>query len=284
MLRNEQTPFLIFSILASISISLPALAALENSEHSVAVIPAEGNGVCSDYSSNDFIKEMGAKISCPNSSDILEGTVDGPLSSSSTDPSKTEESAHWTYNCATKELTFSNSTIGINYIVTKASRNITWYTYGSGTWLADSKLYNQDAYDEDLNYQMASFALCYDLPSSDGSVVSTPYPDCNSDDINGWLGAIDCGLIGDGTVVTLWQPPNPDNPNDDRLFQCVCNESGSVVSEDCDPAGESGDLRPCYTKENGQFKATTLVEFDADPTVCTTVDNVRTCKWVPPLF
>ena len=280
-MKHKLGSYLLASLLpVAFGVSPVFAAQLKNSEHSVTVIPAEGNGVCSDYGANDFIMELGAKISCPAGDDpdewIRVGNPDGAH-------------AYWRYDCYTNELEFKDSNVDINYTVTKAGRNITWYPYGSGTWNADSRITNQDANstgDYAAVLEMASFALCYGLPASDNAVEPAAFPNCSSEENNAWLNAINCGEVADGTVVTLWQPPNPDFPNDDRLFQCVCNDNEQAVTVDCDPSGDSGDLIPCYDKvrDEGQDEATTVVEFDADPVVCTTVGGTRTCKWVKPLW
>lgn len=261
--------FLFLVPLFGLSVLSPqALAVLQNSEHSVTVIPAEGNGRCSDYGANSFIMEMGTSISCPTADAMAGGTVVGPDG----------KSASWTYDCGTDQLSFFDSDVGINYTVTKTSRNITWYPYGSATFVGDSKLTNQDPVTGTI-LRMSSFALCYGLPDTDSTSVSEPLPDCNTVDQgvpNGWLGGINCGELADGTVVTLWQPIE----GDDRLFQCVCNDGGQAATVSCDPSGDSGDLPACYTKDVGQPKATTIVEFDADPITCTTSGGTRTCKCV----
>lgn len=274
---TRYTKFTLFTVpLLGLAIFSPqASAVLVGSEHSVTVIPAEGNGRCNDYSANDFVKEMSGSISCPSPTSLVTGTVMGP--DSILDADLDPEEAQWSYDCSSKELSFAYSTIGINYTVTKVSRNITWYPYGSTTWIGDSKITNQNPNTgEALN--MASFALCYDLPITDKAVEAQPLPDCNSGDgaVNAWLGAIDCTVVGDGTVVTLWQPLL----DGDQFHQCVCNDSQTVFTTDCDPTGENGDLPACYRKEVGQPKATTVVEFDADPITCTTSGGDRTCKCV----
>jgi len=268
-----------------------AVADFQSSENSAMTIPAEGNGKCADYAANSYVKEMSGSISCPTSFSIVRGTVYGPDATHSEDPLNTSgESAEWTYNCATKELAFSNSSIGINYTVTKASRNITWYPYGKQTFKADSKITNQDpgtvVGDPPIAavLPMASFALCYDLNGYQQFVKPTSFPECseiedNNGFANSWLGAINCGEVADGTVVTLWQPL--ENNMGDRLYQCVCNENQGVkTTVSCDPNSTSGDLQACYTKDMGQPKATTVLEFDADPIVGKTSGADRTCKCV----
>ena len=292
MIKINRLATFVAHILCLAIVSSQALAVLQGSEHSVTVIPAEGNGRCNDYGANDFVKEMGGSISCPSSTSVVWGRVSGPDSvNAELDPLDTSpESAMWQYDCESDQLRFYDSTVGINYTVTKVSRNVTWFPYGSVTWEGDSRIMNQDPSTGEV-LPMASFALCYDLPDSDNKVEPQPLPNCNSDEgepndnvINAWLGAIDCTEVADGTVVTLWQPLDPDDPAtggaSDRFFQCVCNDSNTVFTTDCDPEGESGDLPACYSKENGQPKATTIVEFDADPITCTTSGGDRTCKCV----
>jgi hypothetical protein len=267
---TRHTKYFLFLVpLFGLAVSSPqAEVVLQNSEHSVTVIPAEGNGRCSDYGANDFIKEMGASISCPSLYAEVGGMISGPDGKSAT----------WAYDCGSGELSFFNADVGINYTVTKTSRNITWYPYGSATFVGDSRITNQDPATGNI-LQMSSFALCYGLPGTDSASVSEPLPDCNAvdeDATNGWLGGIDCGELADGTVVTLWQPLG----GDDRLFQCVCNDGGLASTVACDPTGDSGDLPACYTKDVGQPKATTIVEFDADPITCTTSGGTRSCKCV----
>lgn len=243
-----------------------AMAVLKNSEFSVTVIPAEGNGVCKDYGSNDFIKEMQLNLSCPNNGGWRQ--VMGPDGAT----------AEIKYDCTTHEVSFRNSSEGINYSVTKTSRNITWYPYGTMTRDADSRITNQDPYTGDVN-PMARVALCYGLPVTDITPEPETIPICDSAEDDGWLSVV-CGTSeNDGTVVTLWQPLE----NDDRISQCVCNNGGSVETiVECDPSNSVADevLGPCYDKSVGQPKATTVVEFDADPIICTTSGGDRTCKCV----
>jgi len=288
MIKLQKSLFPCVPLLAAASLfaSAPAFAVadLQSSENSVMTIPAEGNGKCADYAANSYVKEMSGSISCPTPTSIVFGKVSGPDSNHSEEPGDFDsESAKWTYNCATKELAFYESTIGINYTVTKASRNITWYPYGKETFTADSKITNQDSGTGAL-LPMASFALCYDLNGYQQVVKPTSFPECSEiEDDNGlansWLGAINCGEVADGTVVTLWQPL--ENNMGDRLYQCVCNENlGVKATVSCDPNSTSGDIQACYTKDMGQPKATTVLEFDADPIVCKTSGADRTCKCV----
>ncbi|MDH3413807.1 MAG: hypothetical protein OEM98_15155 [Gammaproteobacteria bacterium] len=262
MKQNTRYSLIVVALFGVAVLSPQALAqaVLKNSEHSLTVIPAEGNGRCSDYGANNFVKEMGTNISCPSAG----GTVVGPDGKMAT----------WSYDCGTGELSFSAADVGINYTVTKTSRNITWYPYGPATIVGDSRLTNQDPATGDI-LQMSSFALCYGLPDTDNVSESEPFPDCSTVE-NGWLGGIDCGALADGTVVTLWRPTD----GNDEFFQCVCNDGLQASTVSCDPTGVSGDLPACYTKDVGQPKATTIVEFDADPVTCTTSGGTRTCKCV----
>lgn len=246
-------------------LSPQAQVVLQNSENSVVPYPAEGNGRCVDYTANALIKEMGANISCPSPTAVISGVVVG----------SDGNTAEWTYDCSLDQLRFDNAIEGINYTITKRSRNITWFSYGSSKFVSDSMLRNQDPLTGTV-LRMSSFALCYGLPAA--AATGEPFPDCNAvgQGTNGWLGGIDCGALADGTVVTLWQPID----GDDQLFQCVCNDGGQASTVSCDPTGDSGDLPACYSKDVGQPKATTIVEFDADPITCTTSGGTRTCKCV----
>jgi hypothetical protein len=280
MTRKLQT-FCLMTILVLAMAPLQAFAVLKNSLNSVTVIPAEGNGVCKDYASNDFILEMGANISCPdtNPGTMESGTVYGPDGAL----------ADWDYDCASNELKFdvkeptpddeSDDRVAINFSITKASRNITWYPYGAEPRFADNLITNQDPITGEV-IPTASFALCYGLPTTN-AVTTEPLPDCDSSgeagqEINGWLGAINCAASGitDGTVVTLWQPLE----SGDRVFQCICNEGGKASSRPCSPEADTPDA--CYSKDFGQPKATTIIEFDSDPIACTTSGGDRTCKCV----
>ncbi|MGB5669402.1 MAG: hypothetical protein WBM71_02505, partial [Sedimenticolaceae bacterium] len=160
---------------------------LRPSEHSVVVIPDEGGVGCNKFSSNDFVMEMRGRISCANQDIDVYRSEDGP-SGSIVDGSVRGggESADYTYNCSTGELSFDNATVGINAAITGGkkrngggeyessyydegeggggSSNINRFVYGSAR-RADSMITNQDP-DSGGNLPIKKFSLCFGLPSS----------------------------------------------------------------------------------------------------------------------
>jgi hypothetical protein len=276
---------------------------LRPSEHSVVVIPDEGGVTCNKLAANGLVKQMKEKIRCRSGEGEEDGVYDlmgweesGMVIES--EVSGDGEQANYTYNCATGELSFSDATVGINAVITAGKQrrggrgeesfyyegeggggntNINRYFYSSPR-IADSMITNQNPR-TGKKKRINEFSLCFGLPSS---TDDQPLPRCDIEGGNAWVGPIDCGEVADGTVVTLWQPQvTPDGEEgvniDDRVYQCVC---GDVTTAACDPTGDGGALPPCYTKENGQPKATTTVEFDADPVTCTTSGGTRRCKCV----
>jgi hypothetical protein len=88
--------------------------------------------------------------------------------------------------------------------------------------------------------------------------------------------------VGDGTVLWMVQPGDPDCTDNDpaticdtggrgantRAFSCVCNDGGSVQAiKECSPRieGQTGDLEPCYDKSKGQSHADYKAFFSPDP-------------------
>ncbi|MEN8132645.1 MAG: hypothetical protein ABFS45_21185 [Pseudomonadota bacterium] len=263
------------------------------SKYSEVVQPTEGNSTCADYTANSLVLQMSAKISCSDTDVFAEGDLEGPDSIHTEELVEIRpgdllpETASYRYNCATKEVTFYSS-IPINYALTKASKKVTNFIYSTdGAW-EDKEIFNQDPDLLETNDQIvetASLALCYDLPGTGSPPPVTTVPQCNSDANNAWLGAISCTNVGDGTVVYLVQPGDPDCAVDpdgqecsDRgaetmSYSCVCNDGDRVKTmEACspNPEGQTGNLKPCYDKSKGQSHADYQTGFSPDPVWYTT--------------
>lgn len=232
------------------------------SDKSVTVFPAEGNGVCSDYSSNNLILQMGT------GSPLVSGTVYGVENPRDADTSG--ESA--AYAIAGKTVaSFSASTTPIDYAILKSSRNISLIIYPAGGVTSDA---NMSLVVAGVPQTISAINLCYGL----GNVAPTPPPvvlktlkSCNTSSTLDTTG-VACGGTARSLVCNFELDKSFYGLKDGSDSCCVCN---SAALTECDPNVPAGEPNACTSTSAKALptEVTTHLELNNDPYYCTTVGS-----------
>ncbi|MDH3911894.1 MAG: hypothetical protein OEU09_11405 [Rhodospirillales bacterium] len=255
-------------------VSVKPASALQLSQNAVQVFPAEGNGVCRDYAANDVILEMGPAN--PTTNNI--GTVTGP--DNPQDGGMNGESADYSYDPITKELSFTNSTTPVDFVLLKSSRQINAYLYATGGETEDFRLvlmHPDPAIEDPIDIDRV--VLCYGLTDLQAPTPAPPPLATCGEEVFPGVDVI-CDNARDGTVITLWDPTLP--PDDGGYAQCICNIGGQSGSAPCNP-GPDGipDLLACFGKDKDALpEAPVSVDFFRDPVTCSTIGGTRSCECV----
>jgi hypothetical protein len=233
------------------------------SDNSATVLPAEGNVVCADYSSNRIILSMDTRSADPS------GVLSGPENPADADA--TGESASYTITDGTT-LSFSDSTTPIDYVVIKSGRDVSVAMYPSGGVTSDGNLtVTVDGMDETIS----AFSLCYGL----GNEAPPPPPlaetkSCDFDAVLDETG-IQCEAFGSRAVVCNFELDKPFfGTADGSDTCCVCN---NVALEECDSSLPSGEPNACPDHSVIDVEVPTLIELNNDPYYCLTRGGTRTC-------
>ena len=234
------------------------------SDKSATVFPAEGNGGCSDYSSNALILQMGT------GSPLVSGTVYGTENPRDVDTSG--ESAAYTVAGGTV-AGFSASTTPIDYAILKSSRNISVIIYPAGGVTSDG---NMKLVVGGVTQTITSFNLCYGL----GNVAPPPPPppplktlkSCNTsstlDDT-----VVACGGTARSLVCNFELDTSFYGLKDGSDTCCVCN---SAALMECDPNVPAGGENACVSDSSTKAlptEVTTHIELNNDPYYCSTVGS-----------
>ena len=235
------------------------------SDNSATVLPAEGNVVCADYSSNKVILSMDTRSADPS------GTVTGPENPEDADA--TGESASYTITDGTT-LSFSDSTTPVDYVVLKSGRDVSIAMYPSGGVTSDGNLtVTVDGKDETIS----AFSLCYGL----GNEAAPPPPPATtkSCDLDAILDAtgIECPADGSRARVCNFELDEPFfGTADGSDTCCVCNNAALV---ECDASVPSGEPNACPDSVGSKIgiEGPTLIELNNDPYYCLSRAGYWTC-------
>jgi hypothetical protein len=202
------------------------------SDNSATVLPAEGNVVCADYSSNRIILSMDTRSADPS------GVLSGPENPADADA--TGESASYTITDGTT-LSFSDSTTPIDYVVIKSGRDVSVAMYPSGGVTSDGNLtVTVDGMDETIS----AFSLCYGL----GNEAPPPPPlaetkSCDFDAVLDETG-IQCEAFGSRALVCNFEL----EPNACPDHSVIDVEVPTLIELNNDPyyCLTRGGTRTCY--------------------------------------
>lgn len=233
------------------------------SDKSVTVFPAEGNGTCSDYSSNSLILQMGT------GSPLVSGMVYGAENPRDADTSG--ESA--AYAVAGKTVaSFSASTTPIDYAILKSSRNISVIIYPAGGVTSDA---NMSLIVAGVPQTISAINLCYGL----GNVAPPPPPppplktlkSCNTSSLLDET-SVSCGGSARHLVCNFELDKSFYGLKDGSDSCCVCNSTALI---ECDPNVPAGGLNACTSTSTKTLptEVTTHIELNNDPYYCTTVGS-----------
>lgn len=233
------------------------------SDNSATVFPAEGNGVCSDYSSNKLILQMGT------GSPLVSGTVFGV--ENPRDADLTGESAAYSVAGGTV-VGFTASTTPIDYAILKSGRNISVIIYPTGGVTSDANMKLAVA---GVDQTISGINLCYGL----GNVAPTPPPvvlkttkSCNTSPSLDGTGIACTGTAARSLVCSFELDKSFYGLKDGTDSCCVCN---SAELTECDPNVPAGGVNSCVSTTSKALptEVTTHIELNNDPYYCTTVGS-----------
>lgn len=246
-----------------------AVSLSQASSNSVTVFPAEGNGQCADYSSNQLILKM--RTTAPDVSGNVTG-IENPR-----DADTTGECASYTLAGGTV-LGFSDATTPVDYAVLKAGKKVNVIIYPSGGVTSDS---NMSLVVNGETLKIEEFSLCYGLgnaapPEPEATVI----PRCEDLTQGGGLDSvgISCPSSGVRSLVFNLELDASFYNTDGTPTACVCNSVTSLT--ECDPSVAAGQPNACPNPTSATklpTEVTTHIELNNDPYYCTTVAGVRKC-------
>ena len=196
-------------LLLVLATGAPAVLAdvVDNSNFSENAWLAEGNVRCSDYFSNDLVKEIGTS-SVLHVGDVPEGdplseTLSGsfnPLDDPNAPTYMDDETVTYTVTDTDAsgnplELSFTSST-PINAVIVKLSRMVNFYSLVSGGVTSDSRIDLDDGDPANPNdMEISAVSFCYGMP---GDTTVPDLPVCDGiDEENCQEGeAFECNVIG----------------------------------------------------------------------------------------
>lgn len=227
------------------------------SDKSTTIFPAEGNKQCNDYSANSIVHQINGMIA-PTTGTVSDGT----------------NSASYTISAAGTNLSFSNSTTPIDYVLVKNSKNVSVIIYPAGGVTGDG---NIKLTVSNVDLPITAYSLCYGL----GNTPPPPPPakvlkSCNISSILDQTG-VSCPTSGQRTLVCNVELDKPFfGLNDGSDTCCICNDSAKT---ECNPNVPAGQPNACPKATTGTnpVEVTTHIEMNNDPYYCTTTGGTRTC-------
>lgn len=262
MKRNLLKPITVALMMGFVSTSYA-------SSNSVTVFPAEGNGQCTDYSSNSLILKM--RTTAPELSGVVSG-LENPRDTDSTGESAAYEIAGGTV------LSFSGSTTPVDYAVLKAGKKVNVIIYPSGGVTSDE---NMSLVVNGQTLNIEEFSLCYGLgntapPAPEASTI----PRCEDLFQGGGLDnvGITCPSSGERSLVFNLELDKSFYNTGGTPTACVCNSATPLT--ECDPSVAAGQPNACPDPASAAklpTEVTTHIELNNDPYYCTTVAGIRKC-------
>lgn len=238
------------------------------STNSVTVFPAEGNGQCSDYASNNVVLKMRA-IS-PLASGVVSG-LENPRDADATGESASYEVAGETV------VSFSDSTTPVDYAVLKSGTKVSVIIYPSGGVTSDDDM---SLVVNGQTLPIDQFSLCYGLGNVAPQPVATTIPRCEDLTQGGGLDSvgITCPSSGERSLVFNLELDESFYNTDGTPTACVCNSTAPLT--ECDPGVAAGEPNACPNPASPTklpTEVTTHIEMNNDPYYCTTVAGIRKC-------
>lgn len=248
------------------ALMMGAMSVSQASLNSATVFPAEGNGQCTDYSSNHLILKM--RTTAPEISGVVSG-VENPR-----DADSTGESAAYSISDG-KVLSFSDATTPVDYAVLKAGKRVSVIIYPLGGVTSDA---NMSLVVNGQALKIEQFSLCYGLGNA--APEAAVIPRCEDLAQGGGLDSVNitCPSSGERSLVFNLELDASFYNTDGTPTACVCNSATPLT--ECDPSVAAGQPNACPDPASPTklpTEVTTHIELNNDPYYCTTVAGIRKC-------